>query len=135
MHMKTHIRHEVVHQCKYCQKCFSERISLVTHIETHLTKQKLLGNEHFQESSTHDNSVKVHMSSTSTHSEQKPYQCKYCSQYFAIESSLTKHTTHLTPNQYQCEYCQKYFSVESLLKEHIKTHKKEEKLYQCEFYQ
>ena len=66
---------------------------------------------------------------THTISEEKPYQCKLCTQSFGQCGDLKKHVrTYTGEKPYQCKYCTKSFSDGGHLTKHLRTHS-EEKLY------
>ncbi|XP_066991563.2 zinc finger protein Xfin [Anabrus simplex] len=74
----------------------------------------------------------VCLTSLRTRIRERPYKCTQCNQRFSLPSALTLHLgSHTGEDPYACEECGRTFSVYSRLVNHRKTHKVQNKCYEC----
>lgn len=142
-------------ECDFDGKIFNKRISLKSHMESHLPniKCKICGLE------MKVKSMKDHM--TSLHSDERKHKCKICSKSFKLHSVLNNHLgshdkkfeckicskkfrnepdlknhtkeVHENPRSFKCEICEKGFYDKGNFKKHQKTHdKNRQKAYKCD---
>ncbi|KAK3744961.1 hypothetical protein QZH41_000291 [Actinostola sp. cb2023] len=117
------------YQCKYCNKAFTQLISLKNHDRIH-TGIKPYQCKYCNKAFTLLSSLKNH---ERIHTGIKPYQCKYCNKAFAQLNGLQYHERiHTGIKPYQCKYCNKAFAQLNGLKNHERIHTGI-KPYQCKY--
>ena len=82
-HVKTHRPFS----CEMCDKRFSQKCNLVTHMRLH-TGDKPYKCEFCDKRFTQKGNLDAHIK---THTKEKPFQCTLCSKRFAFKSSLQAH--------------------------------------------
>ena len=81
-----HKTHRPFH-CEICEKRFSQKCNLVTHLRLH-TGEKPYNCDFCDKRFTQKGNLDAHIK---THTKEKPFQCSLCSKRFAFKASLTTH--------------------------------------------
>ncbi|KAJ8968503.1 hypothetical protein NQ317_014676 [Molorchus minor] len=112
-HMTTHTNKRP-HKCDTCPK-----IDLTTHKKTHNGKYKCLYcSKKFSVPSKLERHVRIHLN-------QRPYVCDFpdCARAFTDKRNLMSHKiTHLPEKKFKCTICTKAFKSTTRLKQHLKCH-------------
>ncbi|XP_061435524.1 zinc finger protein 615-like isoform X2 [Lethenteron reissneri] len=107
------------HVCKECDKGFTTRFSLETHMRTHTGERPHVCNECGKRFTTRF-TLSTHAIS---HTGEWPHVCKECQKGFAQRSDLEKHARiHTGEKPHVCYECGKGFSQRSTMEAHIRTH-------------
>ena len=115
--------------CKYCDKSFSVRSTLVVHERNH-TGEKPFKCKHCGKAFAVSSHCITHERS---HTGEKPFKCKHCDKAFSVSSNLATHErTHTGEKPFKCKHCNKSFSVKSSLVKHERIHTGE-KPFSCKF--
>lgn len=101
-------------KCDYCERSFSRRINLQSHIFTH-TGERPFQCDHCDKKYTSYNNLKQHMK---LHGKAKCYECKKCNQSFQSLSALGKHENTHNYIHYHCNICMKAFPTKVLFHSH-----------------
>uniref|UniRef100_A0A1X7ULJ8 Uncharacterized protein n=1 Tax=Amphimedon queenslandica TaxID=400682 RepID=A0A1X7ULJ8_AMPQE len=114
--------------CEYCNKSFTQRGSLNTHIRIHTGETYHC--QYCDKSFTIRDNLDRHIR---THTGEKPYHCEYCDASFTTSGDLNRHIRiHTGEKPYHCEYCDASFTESGTLNTHIRTHTGE-KPYHCKY--
>jgi len=119
--------------CEICEKVFSTKSNLKTHISTIHDKQKKYECEHCNKEFGQKGNLNYHISSV--HLKQKKYECEHCNKAFINKGDLKHHirTVHLKQKKYECEHCNKAFGHRGNLNNHIGNVHLKQKIYECEY--
>ncbi|XP_062303897.1 LOW QUALITY PROTEIN: zinc finger protein 260-like [Osmerus eperlanus] len=119
---------KTIHQCQQCNKIFSQKSNLVSHMRTHTGEKSYQCQECNKWFSQKSNLV-IHMR---THTGEKPYECQRCNKRFAQKGNLVEHMRiHTGDKPYKCQECSKLFSKSGSLEKHMRIHIGE-KPFQCQ---
>jgi len=124
-HMLRHTAH-VDHVCPVCGQQCSTKSNLTTHMKSHT------GQGHSCPECDaffpHPSALAAHLR---THSGEKPYRCDTCGTSFAKKSTLNTHMRiHTGEKPFGCSRCNKRFARADHLKKHMRLHTGE-KPYLC----
>ncbi|XP_046407855.1 zinc finger protein 558-like [Ischnura elegans] len=98
--------------CSECEKSFSRKSTLVSHIRTHAKEKPYSCNECDKSFSVKSNLV----SHIRTHTKSKPYSCSECKKSFHKKGDLVRHMrTHTKEKPHSCCECEKSFFEKSHL--------------------
>ncbi|KAJ1069568.1 hypothetical protein K5549_006152 [Capra hircus] len=115
------------HSCPHCSKLFKQPSHLQTHLLTHQGTRPHKC-QVCQKAFTQTSHLKRHML---LHSEVKPYSCHFCGRGFAYPSELKAHEVkHESGRCHVCVECGLDFSTLTQLKRHLASHQGPT-LYQC----
>ncbi|XP_073819712.1 uncharacterized protein [Musca autumnalis] len=117
-HEKTH-GHKPQFKCNQCEKKFNSKSHLASHILTHTSEKR--------------NECKICHKSFKTgtilerhqivHTDNRPFPCSYCSKSFRTRTECTTHErVHTGEAPLQCSHCDKRFRFRSALSAHLKVH-------------
>ena len=126
-HMLQHdgIRHE----CKQCDKTFSQWRNLKSHIQKVHEAEPLLCDE-CDYTTTRKDSLRLHKESKHQGVE---YKCDMCSASYNRQKTLMRHKKSMhSGNRFNCEQCDFTSNLEEHVKSHTLKHHEGNKLY-CEF--
>ncbi|XP_072390159.1 uncharacterized protein [Diabrotica undecimpunctata] len=106
-------------QCSICQKTFSERKKLISHLKGHKTVKdhlcKICSKKYANPST-----FRIHMMS---HTGERPFKCNICSKGFVRWAEVKLHmNTHEDKRPFSCDICQKAFKSRSNLERHKRIH-------------
>ncbi|XP_041471002.1 uncharacterized protein LOC121420435 isoform X1 [Lytechinus variegatus] len=123
-HMKIHQAKRRRDQCPFCKKKFLCSNYLRMHIKVH-TGEELYVCSFCKKTFFKRQSLDEHVR---IHTGEKPFQCSYCDMRFARADAFKRHTRSHTRET--CRYCDKTFSQAGDLKTHMEKHSAE-KPFQC----
>lgn len=107
------------HSCPHCSKLFKQPSHLQTHLLTHQGTRPHKC-EVCEKAFTQTSHLKRHML---LHSDVKPYSCRFCGRGFAYPSELKAHEgKHQSGRCHVCVECGLDFSTLTQLKRHLATH-------------
>ena len=124
-HLSQHSKSN--HICKYCNKTFSDKVNLKSHIKLCIEKPKMnrqcnnCGKEF-----NHKGNFEAHQTICSLPKLKKVVpECNLCfpAKKFSKNAALINHLrTHEREKSYECEECLKKFSCNDSLIQHVKLH-------------
>ena len=129
--LKEHmLQHDGIrHECKHCNKTFSQWRNLKTHIQKVHEAEPLLCDE-CDYTTTRKDSLKLHKESKHQGVE---YKCEMCSASYNRQKTLTRHIKSMhSGNRFNCEQCDFTSNLEEHVKSHTRKHHDGNKLF-CEF--
>jgi uncharacterized Zn-finger protein len=119
--------------CKYCEKQFADKCSLILHEQIH-TGEKLLKCKYCEKIFTRQDLLAPH-EYTCIHAGEKSFECKckYCEKKFNRRQYLVAHElVHTGEITFKCKFCEKRFSSKGRLDEHEYNHTRE-KPFRCKY--
>ncbi|CAK1540746.1 unnamed protein product [Leptosia nina] len=158
------VHNDVGRPCEYCSEKFEDFRSLIMHRKLHLhpymcencwagfyshedlVKHNCQPNRHKPKGKSNKKAlrqcdqcgksyppgyIRVHML---THSNNRPYSCKYCPKSFKVPGSLNSHIlwNHKRTRNHRCEVCNATFISSSSRSSHIRKNHLKETKYACE---
>ncbi|KAI8422787.1 hypothetical protein MSG28_006532 [Choristoneura fumiferana] len=158
------VKSSVGRDCEYCHEKFDDFRSLVLHRKLHtkpylcencwegfytedsLSSHSCQPNGHHKENNSSERLlrqcdqcgksyppgyIRIHML---THSNDRPYSCKYCPKKFKVPGGLHSHVlwNHKRTRNHKCEVCNATFISSSSRSTHIRKNHLKEKKYGCE---
>ena len=96
------------YKCETCEKCFSRKVYLVSHIQSVHAKVKPykcnICDKCFQCQSNLKNHIRC------VHEKAKPFNCQICARGFSLKKTLDTHirVVHEGAKPHKCEVCEKY---------------------------
>lgn len=116
-------------KCQICDKLFTSKHTLHTHMKIHYGKKEFLcticGKEFLRKFY-----LDVH---AKTHTEDKSFECEVCGKQFKHQSTFRTHSlVHTGARIYNCDVCTKSFKQSTHLNRHLLTHSGE-KRFTCSF--
>ncbi|CAH0598675.1 unnamed protein product [Chrysodeixis includens] len=123
--LRVHIQYEhgnyKAHICKFCNKKFWAQSRLKAHLVKH-TREKKFTCSTCGGKFVSKESLLYH---TRTHTGEKPYKCPHCDVRFLSASRRSDHVKrHHLGAELECETCHSKFSSRTFLLKHKKTHSK-----------
>ena len=110
------------YKCKVCSKVCSSRSSVHSHYTQKHTTRFQCNFDDCNRCFACDAQLKIHQRS---HTNDKPFACKFCDKSFTIKSILTRHVRiHTGEKPYKCQYCQKRFTQSGVRNRHERIHKR-----------
>ncbi|CAK8690654.1 uncharacterized protein LOC143448802 [Clavelina lepadiformis] len=126
-HLDVHSS-SVQFECKFCKRVFSRGALLKRHIRTH-TGEKPFRCETCKKGFSSKWGMDQHVK---THTGERPYRCTYCNQSYGQKRSLNIHLMkHTGETPYTCKICDKTCYEQKRLIVHMRLHTGE-RPYQCE---
>ncbi|GAV29400.1 hypothetical protein PMKS-002900 [Pichia membranifaciens] len=114
---KTSLKGDKSHQCKYCQKKFTQSTHLDVHLRSHMGV-KPYKCEFCDKRFTQGGNLRTHMR---LHTGEKPFKCDICDKQFSRKGNLQAHLlTHDNSKPFICKFdgCNKGFTQLGNLKAH-----------------
>lgn len=114
---KTSLKGDKSHQCKYCQKKFTQSTHLDVHLRSHMGV-KPYKCEFCDKRFTQGGNLRTHMR---LHTGEKPFKCNICDKQFSRKGNLQAHLlTHDNSKPFICKFdgCNKGFTQLGNLKAH-----------------
>lgn len=135
--LKRHIsiHHSATYVCKYCEKKFSNKLSLDRHVSSHdnetpLEFQCVKCNAYFDSLDKMEDHLVVHYTSPSS-----TFTCEHCDRSFTTYAAKNKHIDLEHMIEFQCGICHVVLPTKEAMDKHnYSVHqpkKKEKKMYEC----
>ncbi|CRL04796.1 CLUMA_CG017852, isoform A [Clunio marinus] len=113
---------EVNHVCEFCNKSFSNKYCLKTHLKIHDERERNFqcecGKQFLKEIHLRNHKLTIHSGNN------KNFICDICSKAFKSSNNLRTHEAVHSERAYLCRYCEKTFLRLQDVRIHEKTHKK-----------
>ena len=108
-------------QCTICNKTYKTRQNLKSHMYTHKARTKTFQCDICGKSLTRSKTLKIHLQ---IHSDERKFQCKFCSRAFNTLSYLDRHVkcVHENIKRFECNICGKTFSYKHNQQDHMTIH-------------
>ncbi|XP_075237347.1 uncharacterized protein LOC142333756 [Lycorma delicatula] len=127
---KRHINDCGKYKCKFCEKIFKCKRTLIFHSNIH-TEKSSHKCTFCQKSFNQRGTLKRHLN---IHTIEKKFKCNFCEKAFKDRGNLRKHIfVHTGEERFTCNFCQKSVR-KSYFKKHISIHTSEKK-FTCDFCQ
>ncbi|XP_049273466.1 zinc finger protein 182-like [Rhipicephalus sanguineus] len=118
-------------QCGVCDKVFSRRTHLRTHLFSH-ARVKRYACDVCGKKFAHNKNLVIH---SRTHTGERPFECSSCPATFTSRENLRRHMmTHTGERAHECDVCGKRFAMKAKLVYHALTHSGE-KAFACRIVQ
>ena len=157
-HLEIHDPNRPRLPCSFCNKTFTRKDSMESHIKSAHTANNTFTCEHLDCNRTFS-SRSIYLSHLKVHGDTKPYHCQECSMHFTLLFELKEHlkTEHseteelrcpecfkvfgsvkdlenhkLTSHRFECEVCGKVFARMGYLHNHFKVHNGES-IFNCRY--
>ncbi|XP_017272170.1 zinc finger protein 2 homolog [Kryptolebias marmoratus] len=108
-----------VFSCNNCEKTFSRKTDLKTHVETHVGEKPFVCGvcrQRFTRKTTLDIHARIHTG-------EKPFGCDFCGQRFTQKSTLITHMRiHTGQKPFECVVCGRGLSRRTHLNKHMRIH-------------
>lgn len=123
------------HICNHCEKGFSSKYALKTHIRQHTNETPYkcpICAEGFRQKV----SLRTHLKSKHNIEEDKNFPCEFCVKSFSSYVALKVHLRLHSDSNYKCDECLEYFPQSIYLLNHMKNvHKKDESMIDVKKFQ
>lgn len=118
--------------CNQCNKSFSRKDNLNTHIKSVHLKEKKYHCDQCDKSFGQKSKLNVHIKTV--HLKQKEFNCKYCDKSFGQKCNLKVHikTVHLKQKDFNCEHCNYSCGQQVHLNIHINSVHLKQKVFNCD---
>ena len=121
-HLEIHDPNRPRMPCSFCNKTFTRKDSMESHIRSAHTANNTFTCEH-QDCNKTFSSRSIYLSHLKVHGDTKPYHCQECSMHFTLLFELKEHlkTEHVETEETRCPECFKVFSSVKDLENHKLT--------------